>query len=117
LCGVNSYSGQSYEHRRAWVKHSLLFLFGVFAIDVCAYGVMNKHTHGVVLVDKDSALSWSFDEVLNHYYKLHKGTLLTQKHLRGEELSSGEIISFAETVEIYRARLYDISGFMCDLNE
>jgi hypothetical protein len=56
LCGVDGYSGQSYEHRRAWVEDSLLFFY-VFAIDVCAYGVMSNHRHGVVHVDKDSALS------------------------------------------------------------
>jgi REP element-mobilizing transposase RayT len=117
LCGVDSYSGQSYEHRRAWVEDRLLFLSGVFAIDVCAYAVMSNHTHVVMHVDKDSALSWSVEKVLDHYHKLHKGTLLTQKYLRGEELSPGENISFAETVEIYRARLYDISWFMRDLNE
>jgi len=76
-----------------------------------------KYTHVLVHVGKDSALSWSVDEELNHYHKLHKGTLLTQKHLRGEALSPGKLISFAETVEIYRTRLYDISWFMRDLNE
>jgi hypothetical protein len=55
--------------------------------------------------------------VLKHYHKLHKGILLTQKHPRSEELSLGESISFAETVEIYRTRLYDISWFMRDLNK
>lgn len=117
LCGIDTYSGQSFEHRRAWVEDRLLFLSAVFAIDVCAYAVMSNHTHVVVHVNKDSALSWSVDEVLNHYHKLHKSTLLTQKYLRSEELSPGESISFAETVEIYRARLYDISWFMRDLNE
>jgi hypothetical protein len=71
----------------------------------------------VVHVDKDSALSWSVDDVLNHYHKLYKSTLLTQKYLRDEELNPSESISFAETVEIYRARLYDIIWFMRDLNE
>ena len=71
----------------------------------------------VVHVDKGTALLCSVDEVLNRYHKLHKGTLLTQKHLRGEELSPGENISFSETVEIYPARLYDIRWFMRDLNE
>jgi hypothetical protein len=71
----------------------------------------------VVFVDKDTALSWSVDEILNRYHKLREGTLLTQKHQWGEELSPGESISFAETVEIYWARLYDISWFVRDLNE
>lgn len=33
LCGVDSYSGQSYEHRRAWVEERLLNLSSVFAIE------------------------------------------------------------------------------------
>jgi hypothetical protein len=30
LCGVDSYSGQSYEHRHRWVEQHLLFLSSVF---------------------------------------------------------------------------------------
>jgi hypothetical protein len=71
----------------------------------------------VVDVDKNSALAWSVDEVLRRYHKLHNGTLLTQKFVKGDTLSPGETSSFAETVEIYRNRLYDISWFMRDLNE
>jgi REP element-mobilizing transposase RayT len=117
LCGVDTYSGQSYEHRRAWVEDRLLMLSSVFAIDICAYAVMSNHTHVVVCVDKDKAEHWHIDEVLRRYHKLHKGTLLTQKYLRGEELSPGERITFEETVEVYRARLYEISWFMRNLNE
>jgi REP element-mobilizing transposase RayT len=117
LCGTDKYSGQSFEHRRGWVEARLLFLASVFAIDVAAYAVMSNHTHVVVHVDKDAALVWSVDEVLKRYHKLHAGTLLTQKFVRGETLSPGESISFAETVEVFRRRLYDISWFMRDLNE
>jgi hypothetical protein len=55
--------------------------------------------------------------VLSRYHQLHKGTLLTHKYLKGEILSPGELITFDETVERYRQRLYDISWFMRDLNE
>ena len=117
LCGVDSYSGQSYEHRRGWVEQRLLFLASLFSIDICAYAVMSNHVHIVVHVDKDEALSWDVDEVLRRYHKLHNGTLLTQKYVRGDELSPSESISFNETVEEYRLRLYDISWLMRDLNE
>jgi hypothetical protein len=60
---------------------------------------------------------WSVDEVLQRYHKLHKGTLLTQKQVRVEALSPGELITFNETIEQYRLRLYDISWLMRDLNE
>jgi REP element-mobilizing transposase RayT len=117
LCGTDSYSGQSFEHRRGWVEKRLLFLSSVFSISLCAYAVMSNHTHVVVHVDKNTALAWSVDEVLRRYHKLHAGTLLTQKFAKGKALSQGEAISLAETVEVYRYRLYDISWFMRDLNE
>ncbi|MFT4939953.1 MAG: hypothetical protein ACI88A_003003, partial [Paraglaciecola sp.] len=117
LCGTDNYSGQSFEHRRGWVENRLLFLSGAFSISLCAYAVMSNHTHVVLHVDKDMALAWSVDEVLRRYHKLHQGTLLTQKFVKGDRLSPGERISFAETVEVYRSRLYDISWFMRDLNE
>jgi putative transposase len=46
---------------------------------------MSNHTHVVVHADKDCALSWSVDEVLNYYHRLYNGTLLTQKNLRNKE--------------------------------
>ncbi|MDO6840232.1 transposase [Paraglaciecola chathamensis] len=117
LCGTDKHSGQSYEHRRGWVEERLLFLATVFAIDICAYAVMNNHTHVVLCVDKALADNWDNYEVLRRYHKLHRGTLLTQKFMNGDTLSQGELITFDETVETYRKRLYDVSWFMRDLNE
>jgi REP element-mobilizing transposase RayT len=117
LCGTDKYSGQSFEHRRGWVEDRVLFLATVFAIDICAYAVMSNHTHVVLHVDKTLADAWDTNEVLRRYHKLHKGTLLTQKYLEGDKLSPGERITFSETVEQYRQRLYDISWFMRNLNE
>ncbi|MFT5939959.1 MAG: hypothetical protein ACI8R9_002081, partial [Paraglaciecola sp.] len=76
-----------------------------------------KSTHVVVYVDKILADGWDTNEVLRRYRKLHKGTLLTHKYLKGDKLSSGELITFDETIEQYRQRLYDISWFMRNLNE
>ena len=117
LCGIDKHSGQSYEHRRGWVEERLLFLSTIFAIDICAYAVMNNHTHVVLCVNKALAKNWSTDEVLRRCHKLHKGTLLTQKYVNGDTLSQGELITLDDTVEIYRKRLYEISWFMRDLNE
>ncbi|QHJ10896.1 hypothetical protein FX988_01118 [Paraglaciecola mesophila] len=117
LCGTNQLTGQNYEHRRGWVEERLLFLATVFSVDICAYAVMNNHTHVVLYVDKSMADKWDADEVLRRYHKLHRGTLLTQKFVNGDTLSQAELITFDETVQTYRKRLYDISWFMRDLNE
>jgi hypothetical protein len=50
-------------------------------------------------------------------HTLYKGTLLTQKFMRDEILSQGELISLNETITVYRKRLYDISWLMRNLNE
>jgi REP element-mobilizing transposase RayT len=117
LCGEDKFTGQSYEHRRAWVEDRLLFLSSVFAIDLCAYAVMSNHTHVVLCVDKSLAESWSMQEVITRWHQLYQGTLLTQKFHRGDKLSKGEWFSLEETVTVYRQRLYDISWLMRNLNE
>jgi hypothetical protein len=71
----------------------------------------------VLHVDKTLADGWDTNEVLRRYHQLHKGTLLTQKYLKGDKLTPGELISFDETVVQYRQRLYDISWFMRNMNE
>ena len=48
LCGIDHYSGQSYEHRRQWVVDRIRLLSSLFAMDVCAYAVMSNHYHLLV---------------------------------------------------------------------
>lgn len=117
LCGEDKVTGQSYEHRRAWVEEKLLTLTQVFAIDVCAYAVMSNHSHIVLFVDEHKAKSWSMEEVLTRWHQLFKGTLLTQQYMRGEKLIKPLQEMVEETAQVYRERLIDISWFMRILNE
>ncbi len=87
LCGVDDYSGKSYEHRRDWVESRLLELATVFAIDLCAYAVMSNHLHLVLRVDLKTASEWTLEQVLQRWHLLYSGTLLSQRFLRGETLS------------------------------
>jgi REP element-mobilizing transposase RayT len=117
LCGKDSVTGKSFEHRRGWVEDKLLTLGQVFAIDVCAYAVMSNHTHLVLCIDADSAKGWPAGEVLARWHKLFKGTLLTQQYARGDSIAEYLIPTLNATVECYRSRLMDISWFMRLLNE
>ena len=90
LCGEDKVTGQSFEHRRAWVEDKLLELTKVFCIDVCAYAVMSNHTHIVLCVDEKKAKRLKQKAIIIRWHKLFKGNLLTQKYLTGEHLNPSE---------------------------
>ena len=76
------------------------WLSSVFAIYICAYAVMSNHVHLVLCLDK--AMSWSDKQVVGRWYRLHRGTLLSQKFMRNELLSKGEWIRLKEIIALYR---------------
>ncbi|WP_100914834.1 transposase [Pseudoalteromonas spongiae] len=117
LCGEDKSTGQSFEHRRAWVEEKLIALSKVFCIDVCAYAVMSNHTHVVLCVDEKKAKRLKQKAVIIRWYKLFKGNLLTQKYLSGKPLNPAEENTLAEMTTVFRNRLKDISWFMRVLNE
>ena len=117
LCGIDN-NGVSFEHRRQWIEDKLLFLASVFAIDVCAYAILSNHTHTVLHVDRDAALSWSIDEVIKRWHQLTKGNPLSHRYLQAPStFCAAELDVVHNYVELWRKRLMDISWFMRILNE
>jgi REP element-mobilizing transposase RayT len=51
LCGEDPVPGENYEHRKPWVVEKLKELSEVFAIEVCAYGIMSNHYHVILHVN------------------------------------------------------------------
>ncbi len=45
LCGVDPLSGNSYEHRRTWIRDRLESLAGLFGVEIAAFAVLSKHVH------------------------------------------------------------------------
>ena len=117
LCGQDERTGQCFEHRRQWIEDRLLELAQVFALDVCAYAVMSNHYHVVLHINQAQAADWELCEVIERWHRLCKGSLLSQRFVRGEALDSAELTRLAELAETWRSRLTDISWFMRYLNE
>ena len=87
LCGEDALIGQSFEHRRQWIENRLLELAGIFAIDIAAYAVMSNHYHVVLHINSNQATSWSERDVVEHWHRLFKGNLLSQRFIRGGTLN------------------------------
>ncbi len=117
LCGLDIATGQCFEHRRKWLEERILFLAQVFSIDVAAYAVMSNHYHVILHINKNKNLNWTNQEVCARWHQLFKGTLLTQKFLRGESLASAEQAAVDNKLAEWRENLGSISWFMRLVNE
>ena len=117
LCGVDTTSGTSFEHRRQWIENKLLELAQIFCIDLCSYAVMPNHYHVVLHIHKDQAQSLSKHEVIVRWHQLFKGSLLSQRFERNESLTKTELTVLDKQIELWRSRLMDISWFMRCMNE
>ena len=116
LCGVDSYTGESYEHRRQWIVDRMRLLASVFAVDICSYAVMSNHYHLVVKISPEQIEDLSDYEILIRWQCIFKGTVLVRRYRAGEPLSEPERTAVSDTIAIYRKRLADISWFMRCLN-
>jgi len=45
LCGVDPLSGNSYDHRRTWIRDLLESLAGLFGVEMAAFAVLSNHVH------------------------------------------------------------------------
>ena len=116
LCGRDS-EGRSFEHRRGWIEHLLIEQAKVFCIDIAAYAVMSNHFHIVLHVNQSKARKLTDLEVVQRWHQLYKGSLITQKFERGEELSEAQVAMLEDIIKLWRDRLISISWYMRRLNE
>ena len=84
LCGDDKYTGQNFDHRREWLVERVKQLSHIFAIEIAAYAIMSNHYHLVVKVNKQQALEWSEEQVINQWYQLYKGNSLIDRYISGE---------------------------------
>jgi hypothetical protein len=89
----------------------------VFAVDLCAYAIMNNHYHIVVRINIARADEWSDSEVALRWMRIFSGPLLMRQHLANADLTGTELKCIAELLAKWRKRLSDLSWFMRCINE
>jgi putative transposase len=118
LHGFDALTGRDFSHRKAWLVDRLRFLASIFAIDVCAYAVMENHYHTILRIRPDIVAAWSDQEVATRwltlcprYYKSTKGAKLpVEEQIRA-------LVQCTERIAALRKRLCSLSWFMGRLNE
>jgi REP element-mobilizing transposase RayT len=113
LCGDDPLTGQSFEHRRDWIRERQEFLASVFAIDVLTYSVMSNHLHVVLRSRPDVVKTWSDEEVARRWLRLfppRRDDDGSPAEPTDEELLA--ITGNADVLAERRKRLSDVSWWM-----
>jgi REP element-mobilizing transposase RayT len=114
LCGIDDYTGRSFEHRKQWLEERIHLVAGSFAVSIHAYAVMSNHLHLVVQVDPSHAERWSDADVTERWLRLFPPRD-TSDEARARKSES--ILANTHRLAIIRARLGNLSWFMRCLAE
>ena len=98
LCGFDPLTGFNFGHRRQWIVDRIKLMCSVFAVDLCAYAIMNNHYHIVVRIDVDAMPQWSDEEVARRWLQIFTGPMLMHRYLAGAELTKGELKCVADLI-------------------
>ncbi|SFN67103.1 transposase [Dokdonella immobilis] len=117
LCGIDPYSGRSYEHRREWVEQRLLELAEIFAVGIQAYAVMSNHVHVVLRIDPPTAAAWRPEEVASRWIRLFPAMRDSEVDEAACRQKEETLLSNADRLAVCRQRLGSLAWFMRSLNE
>jgi REP element-mobilizing transposase RayT len=118
LCGFDKLTLRDFSHRKAWLVDRLRYLAAIFAIEVCAYAVMETHYHTILRTRPDIVALWSDREVATRWLILYP----QHRDIRGvpmlpSEEEIGALADRPERIAELRKRLCSLSWFMGRLNE
>ncbi len=118
LCGFDPVTLRDFSHRKAWLVDRLRYLAAIFAIEVCAYAVMETHYHTILRTRPDIAAKWSDREVASRWLTLfprHRDAKGVPVLPTEEEIDA--LADCPERIAQLRKRLCSLSWFMGRLNE
>ena len=118
LYGYDARTGRDYTHRKALLVNRLRQLAGIFAVDICAYAVMENHYHTILRTRPDIAASWSDQEVATRWLTLFP----RNKSIKGAtglpmEIQIQLLMNCPGLIATLRQRLSSLSWFMGRVNE
>ena len=113
LCGSDPVTGESYEHRRQWIRDRLEFLASIFGIDCLTYAIMGNHIHLVLRSRPDVVRTWGDEEIARRWLRLFpRRREQDGSPAEPTEAEIAAIVNQPEVLEERRRRLSDISWWM-----
>jgi hypothetical protein len=118
LCGCDPVTQRDFSHRKTLIVDRLRELGAIFAIEVCAYAIMENHYHTIVRTRPDIVAAWSDREVATRWLTLfphHDG--FNKGDGPPEEKQIAALVECTERIAELRKRLSSLSWFNGRLNE
>jgi REP element-mobilizing transposase RayT len=118
LCGYDAASQQDFSHRKTLLVDRLRQLAAIFAIEVCAYAIMENHYHTILRTRPDIVATWSDLQVATRWLILFPHS--SPEKDPADPPTDKEISALAECTQRIaqlRKRLSSLSWFMGRLNE
>jgi hypothetical protein len=118
LCGFDPLTLHDFSHRKALLVDRLRYLAAIFAIEVCAYAVMETHYHAILRTRPDIIATWSAREIATRWLTLFP----RHQDRRGFPMPPAEetiaaLADLPDRIAQLRQRLCSLSWFMGRLNE
>ncbi len=73
LCGFDPLSGNSYNHRRSWIRDRLEPLAGLFGPEIAAFTALSNQLHVILRTRPGLVALWSDQEVARRWLTLFPG--------------------------------------------
>ena len=103
--------------RKRWIQDRLSELVDIFAIDVASFSVMDNHLHVLTHLDVKRSKSWSKEEVLRRWARLHPPRDARRRPLKCLKRWVKEKSADHAYVNNIRRRLVNLGWFMKSLKE
>jgi putative transposase len=114
LCGYDPLTQRDFSHRKTWLVDRLRHLAAIFAIEVCAYAIMETHYHSILRTRPDIVASWSDWDVAIRWLTLFP---LKDAAVPPTDEQIRALADCPDRIAQLRKRLCSLSWFMGRLNE
>jgi REP element-mobilizing transposase RayT len=114
LCGIDHYTQQSFEHRKAWVQARIALVGECFSVAIYAFAVMSNHLHLVLHVEPSATRTWSDEKVAQRWVRLFPPRVDSDE---ARMFKQDRLIANPARLALCRTRLGSLSWFMKCLAE